>query len=84
MNISEKVQLISLLLKLVEDEENYKRFYESREQAIKEKRDKGEKITWGDPLYNFYSEYRIPKKTNTKDALRIIGRLGFQLANNKI
>lgn len=83
MKDTEKILLIELLLKLVQEEEVYKQEYKESLDKIDAKRKNDEEIKWNDPLYNYYWTHRTPSDANIKDASRIIGRLGFRMANGK-
>jgi len=82
MTSERKLQLIVLLTELVAEEQEYDFDYQARIKAADSARRKAEdNKTYFD--YSVYREYRAPNKATIKDSMKLIGRLGFQIAGGK-
>jgi len=72
-----KTVLMQALIELVESEKKYKEWYETEEVRLITESDT-KKYSY--KLDNFYHKNRTPNKATSKDALRLIARLGYQIA----
>lgn len=75
--MSKKLDLLELLIQNVKEEVEYTKWYNEREMELKSNETTME-------LYSFYISNRNPNKTTIKESLKMIGRLGFQLAKEDI
>lgn len=72
-----KITLIKGLMELVEEERSYKERYEKIEARMHDTKGTADIKPWE---RGAYYKMRVPNNANIKDAMRIIGRLSFQVA----